>query len=521
MSNTKHNIDELFKNGLENYAEKPARSLWRRLSWHMLRKEIAQFNFTNLPVSWTAVPAAAIIATVAIFNLNITETELPDRSATPPPTVVDSQPGVETTEQPPDAIRGFEAEAEHHLDQSKPEEPITITEDEAMASDVLASRQKQEDVVAAITPAPTLPESIISPTSTETDESVYAPEKAPAEHMAVETAAETQAGISQLERMNMQTPGAIETDLNGLTAESLIKTTGEDEFDISTITRYGEADSDAHSIGRIQKMHSLNYSLGYLFRGRYKPPKRDFQTQEMYNSRRNQNRFALALYVAPEITEYTRMASSSREKSFATGIALKYITGQYIIQAGAEVSHFYDLGDYMVRMETWDSIGYYHHVNGFIVDPENPGNIIFDTEEVPVWDSVKHHSHQQTRNTYTYLQFPLMIGYKAFEHGNFSAYIKTGPNFSLLLNRSEPYLDFNQPGATINAIDNYSLPRLTTNVQLLVGLALHLQATEKLGILAEPVYRYYLNTVYSMNGDGEKLKNPYSFGVRAGIFYTF
>ncbi len=521
MSNTKHNIDELFKSGLENYAEKPARSLWRRISWHMLRKEIAHFNLTNVPISWTAVPAAvAIIATVAIFNLNISEAELPERSATPPATVVDSQPAAVTSEPLPDAIPGFGMDAEQRLDQTKTEQEIAIIDDQLIAADVQISRQKQEDIVAA-TPSPTLPENNILPPSTKDDVSVSVRDKAPAEQFAPETATQTQAELSQLERMNLQTLDAIGNDLNGLTAESLIKTAGDEEIDISMITRYGDAESNEHSIGRIQRMHSLNYSLGHLFRGRYKPPKRDFQTQEMYNSRRNQNRFSLAVYVAPEMTEYTRMASSSREKSFATGIALNYNTQQYIIQAGVEVSHFYDLGDYMVRMETWDSIGYYHHVNGFIIDPENPGNIIFDTDEVAVWDSVKHHSHQQTRNTYTYLQFPLMVGYKAMEHGIFSAYIKTGPSFSLLLNRSEPYLDFNQPGATINAIDNYSLPRLTTNVQLLLGLALHLQATEKLGIMAEPVYRYYLNTVYSVNGDGEKLKNPYSIGVRAGIFYTF
>jgi hypothetical protein len=171
-------------------------------------------------------------------------------------------------------------------------------------------------------------------------------------------------------------------------------------------------------------------------------------------------------------------------------------------------------------METFDSIGFYNHVNGFTVDPET-GQIIFDTHEVGVWDSISHNSHQQTQTNYTYLQFPVLFGYKAMESGNFSVHLKAGPNFSLLLNRREPGLDFYLPGATVNAIENYSLPRINANVQLLVSLGLQWQVTEKLGILAEPVYRQYLNTVYDLNSDNGTLKNPYSFGLRAGIYFTF
>ena len=156
----------------------------------------------------------------------------------------------------------------------------------------------------------------------------------------------------------------------------------------------------------------------------------------------------------------------------------------------------------------------------FEVDPENPGELIFHTHTVEVWDTVQHHSHEQTRNAYTYLQVPVMVGYKALESGIFSAHIKAGPSFSFLLNRREPGLEFHTPGnATVAGIDNFTAPRIETNVQVLVSLALQMQFAERVGLLIEPTYRYYLNPVYDVNN--KSLKNPYGIGVRGGLFFNF
>jgi hypothetical protein len=277
--------------------------------------------------------------------------------------------------------------------------------------------------------------------------------------------------------------------------------------------------SQTQSLGKVQKHNARNSLLSSLFRGEYKPPKRSFQDPILAMYGGPKPYFTLSAYFSPEVTEYQRIASESRENSYYGGLALSYNTSRFILQAGLEYSTFKDLGDYMVNMSTYDSVGFYHDVVGFEIDPNNPDSIIFETHTVAVWDSVQHHSHQQTNNSYTYLQVPLMIGYKAMQRGLFSAHIKAGPSFSFILNRKEPNLNFRMPGATINGIDNYTAPRLNTNIQLLVSVALHIQLTEKFGLLVEPTYRYYVNPVYDINS--EVLKNPYGISIKSGLFYNF
>jgi hypothetical protein len=60
---------------------------------------------------------------------------------------------------------------------------------------------------------------------------------------------------------------------------------------------------------------------------------------------------------------------------------------------------------------------------------------------------------------------------------------------------------------------------MNTSIQILVSLCLQFQPTEKFGIMVEPTYRYYLRSVYEVQGSS--LKNPYGIGIRAGIFYNF
>jgi hypothetical protein len=532
MNNDKHNIDELFKKGLANYTERPARRLWRRISWHMLRDELTHFNFVNFPIAWTTVPAAlAIIASIAIFNFS-----------SPPSDemIPESFPITEISDKPLEINPSDKSGTDITDEQSKQEQEIRYEDDYAADRPIITlqeivkdaspdepARQKtplsNEELMiaeeAASVDAPEMPSGDVTAeeefVAQSTEQQIPATEKEHDESFDKFGYAE----IPRLTKLNFPVFDYILPQDEREPADVTLRDLHVDKSDAGEVlTAFDAGAGEMHQTGRMQRMHSLNHSLGLLFRGRYKPPKRDFQTQAM--NKRSQNHLSLAIYVSPEITEYTRMASTSREKSFASGIALSYNTPKYIIQAGVEASYFYDLGDYMVHMETFDSIGFYNHVNGFTVDPET-GQIIFDTHEVGVWDSISHNSHQQTQTNYTYLQFPVLFGYKAMESGNFSVHLKAGPNFSLLLNRREPGLDFYLPGATVNAIENYSLPRINANVQLLVSLGLQWQVTEKLGILAEPVYRQYLNTVYDLNSDNGTLKNPYSFGLRAGIYFTF
>jgi hypothetical protein len=219
------------------------------------------------------------------------------------------------------------------------------------------------------------------------------------------------------------------------------------------------------------------------------------------------------------MTDYSRMASSSREQNYIGGLAMSYKSSRYLLQGGIELSYSNDLGDYMVNMRTFDSTGYYNNIGSFTINPDNPDSVIFNTTTVAVWDSAHHQSLEQTQNHYTYLQFPFMVGYKAMESGVFAAYIKAGPCFSFLLNRKEPRLNYYNPDATIQNIDNFTPTRLNASIQILVSLSLQFQISDNIGIMVEPTYRYYLRSVYDVQGG--TLKNPYGIGVRGGVFYNF
>lgn len=561
MKTDKNSIDELFKEGLGNFTQQPSTSLWRRISWQMLRFEISHFNFTNISTAWILAPAAAIVifSVVAVYNYDsLTSSETS-------PVTEQLQPGSDNSNRnetdlrttiDPNGTNKNDATADGNLESlntgSAPEKQSS--------SDIQISRN--DDRIKQLVEADTKIEKIAieekvsknqnasaqgNPTSSENQKftitnynssAVIISESGLAEAIAAPAvSSHSSAGDFISESQVIAEMPAIETALSTLKRKELINlvplTTEEKYlfFHGANYTLYESnwehhsgvqkvEDKDVHETGRVQRLNSINSSLALFLRGSYKPPKRDLNSQLAKNSKRKTSHLSLAAYVSPEITEYSRVASSSRERSIAGGIAVGYNTPVYILQAGVEVSYLYDRGDYMTNFGTYDSIGYYEHVNGFIIDPLNPGNIIYDTHQVAVWDSVEHVSHQQTQNSYTYLQFPVMIGYKAFERGLFSAYIKAGPNFSIMLDKNEPSPDFYQPGATIHSIENYTLPRSSANVQILMSIGLHLQATEKFGFLAEPYYRYYFGNVYDGNNSGT-IKNPYGLGIRAGAFYTF
>jgi len=286
-----------------------------------------------------------------------------------------------------------------------------------------------------------------------------------------------------------------------------------DQSDVS-MTRI---DLGKHETEKIQKMSSKSSNLVQFFQGKYKPPKRKFNENSASIFKLNKPFYTVAAYFSPEFTEYVRMTSTSREISYIGGLSITYNNARFVFEGGLEYNYTNDLGDYMVDMDTYDSIGYYNEVGGFVPDPNNPGEVIFETNTVMVYDSVQHEIHEQTQNHYSYLQVPLLIGYQAVERGLFSAYIKAGPSFSFLLNKQEQTLDFYNPDATINQIENHTPTRMNTSIQVLVSVRFKFQLNEKVGILAEPTYRYYLKSVY--DNSGNTLKNPYGIGVRCGLYF--
>ena len=541
-------IDDIFKEGLEGYSEQASKGIWKKISGSMLRYEISRFNLTNVPKPWIGVAAAGIIA-VSLFFYNI-NTSAPD--ITTSITVREKDNSVTKPNQPNQSVYvPADAEGQSISDKAisipsinQGQEVISPKISEEIITDNLSSENrtfaetgtdKNTPVSQEVTSFGIAENEIGQPDAValKGDQSNLAAATATTAFTAnnIKPAGypnrATKTNITNPDNQTSQTSTneiVEEGEISQLDSRQANFISGETNPGMDEIQLLGEpnlaitfSDLTDHQSGKIQKMHSKSYTFGQFFKGKYKPPKRRFSESTSPMLRGNNPYFSISAYFAPELTQYSRMESTSREQSYIGGLSLTYNTSRFLIEGGIELSYSYDIGDYVVDMQTYDSIGYFNSVGGFIQDPNNPDSVIFEMQMMPVHDSVQHNLHQQTQNQYTYLQFPLMVGYKAMESGIFSAYIKAGPNISFLLNRQEPNLNYINPDATVNQINNYTPTRMNTSIQILVSVSLRLQLNEKFGILVEPTYRYYLKSVYDSNN--ASLKNPYGIGVRGGLYF--
>lgn len=581
-----NNIDDIFRESLEDFTEQPSPGLWNKISGKMFWNDLAHLRFGNIPKSWIGISAGLLF--VAGF-LTIWNFQGGDNDFTEIEQTKSVQPSLEITQ---------EQSARQKIDDNALEVQISsvneITEPLSANSggnDIVSNPElltsNQNTSVINTNPQATYSNQQIALENSETkiEEPVSHVQINPISDQTTETSelnndkinnepeaaigvaavAATSSVSTNLPKVAGTTPSTtvdqpdfINQTQSDLTTKSGVNTSQEEVNELSASAAIGLANlkepakiegaaydamsaikSNSISAEEIKmqtgsntrveessspmKMKTINsLSIGPIFNSKYKPPKREFQDPMIMGYRGYKPYFSLSAYFAPEFTEYFRVASESRERSYSGGLALSYVGQSYMVQAGLEYSATQDLGDYMVNLNSYDSIGYYNGISGFEIIPGDAGedSLLYHYHTVEVWDTLQHHSHQQTQNNYSYLQVPLMFGYKAMERGLFTAYIKAGPNFSFLLNRQEQTLNY-QAGssARIIGIDNYTAPRMTANVQVLVSVALQFQFTERFGLLVEPTYRYYLKSVYDVNG--ESLKNPYGIGIRGGLIYNF
>ncbi len=541
MKQSFENIDNIFKDGLEDYKHIPSSGLWSRISGKLLRKELVNFNFTNIPGGWFSVAATGIIvASLTIFLFSpFTKEKLPVEKEILQKTENSLKPEKEKSDQiqlsepePVDNITIQVTDENIAQDNIGFQPDININEDiipEISSSEFEVQNDRNVEFIEEVTQTneirtdddeintetalPVLPETVAIveiPDADVKDAGLNENDRIESEKPKPENVI----NISELK--NLSAKDAQVQDVS-LKSDKLTKIPESDKKDILLTENESNAENSRKS-GKIQKMHSLSFNFGKFFKGKYKPPKRHFQ-DEKYNYRAGKPFFTLSAYFGPEFTEYTRTTSKSWETNLLGGIGISYQSTMFLIQSGIEISYSNDVGDYMVNMQTYDSIGYFYDIGSFIIDPNDPNSIIFQTEIISVFDSIQHENYQQTKNNYTYLQIPLSVGYKAMESGRFAAYIKAGVSLSVLLNKKEQELNYYNPNATINYIDNYTPSRIKTSVQALISASFMFQATDNFGILLEPTYRYYIRSVYDHNG--KSLKNPYSIGFKGGVYFNF
>ena len=226
------------------------------------------------------------------------------------------------------------------------------------------------------------------------------------------------------------------------------------------------------------------------------------------------NNLWFAFHVTPEAIF---MQDKTVKKAVDFDFTGMYRKQDWYIEAGAGVAISEDDGTFIINYAQNDSIGYFYKVTSFDIDPTT-GKPVFNTNVEGVYDTVPYNQTEVMKNKYYYLRFPVYAGLKVYNYKRFSVFLKAGAVYSVLTNKNEPDINFINDKATWIQITNQTPQRIHSNLQLSAGVGLIYGITNKLEVSVEPVYNYYLNSVYDRSYNS---KSPWSLGLRTGINFKF
>ncbi|MEI6455485.1 MAG: outer membrane beta-barrel protein [bacterium] len=230
------------------------------------------------------------------------------------------------------------------------------------------------------------------------------------------------------------------------------------------------------------------------------------------------NFFSASFAISPELSVY-KSGSANYEMNYWMNLGAAYHISRFSIASGLSLGYIFDDGKYRIDYRSKDSVGYYENVTGFIVNPDNPGEIIYKTELKNVYDSIQHVADDRTRNRYTYIQVPLLFGYRFLETSRLGLTLQAGPAVSFLVGRreAEPYVNY--PNARIIRITDNTPARSSVSWQLWVSLRFDYQINKSISIFAEPTYKYSFR-VYEPDAEGTTTSTN-SFGMGIGLQFNF
>ncbi|MBP6872370.1 MAG: outer membrane beta-barrel protein [Bacteroidales bacterium] len=226
--------------------------------------------------------------------------------------------------------------------------------------------------------------------------------------------------------------------------------------------------------------------------------------------------WSLGAYFNPEMTSYS---DESLENSIGFNLAIlpTISFSHFYVQSGFNARFTHDKGDYAIDFNRY--LGSYEDVYEVTFDSTENGVIpIYHTQTVDVYDTVDHYSISETKATYTYLEVPVLFGYR-HSFGRFGIRAQAGPAASFLILKDIPAASVPEENARIVNVNSLIPVRSTINWQLLVGAGFDYELADRVTFSLEPTFRYALDPDFTMpeNRNGR----THSFGIRAGLNYRF
>jgi hypothetical protein len=225
---------------------------------------------------------------------------------------------------------------------------------------------------------------------------------------------------------------------------------------------------------------------------------------------------ALGLNITPDMVFY-QSPSSSFKYNYTFDLGAQYSIGKFFLASGLGITYSTDIGTYAIRYLKNDSVGFYYSIISFDPDPGNPGHTVYETKQVTVYDSVEYSTDQSTKNRYLYLQIPLSVGYRFLDKPAWRLSAEGGLYYNYLISLKEPAPAFYMSESRILDIRKESPGRNRNSFGVMCGVRVEYRFTRNFYLLIEPTFRYAIQAVDESSRGGAK--QPYSVGLRAGIWY--
>lgn len=233
------------------------------------------------------------------------------------------------------------------------------------------------------------------------------------------------------------------------------------------------------------------------------------------NSYFSGSKWSAGLFFTPESINLPEDNDPQR-RSYSIDLHAIMNNSGFIMQTGLGLAFSEDDGNYSVNYEKY--LGSYEDVYDITFDSTETGIIpTYHTQTVEVYDSVRHISISESKNRYTYLQLPFLLGYET-GHKRVSWFAKAGPSLSLLIHRNIPGIDF--PGRDkVIEIDERMPERISVHWQLMLSAGMSYRLSSRINLVFEPIFRYYIRSAYDQKTI--QTKHPYSYGIRTGLTINF
>ncbi len=251
-------------------------------------------------------------------------------------------------------------------------------------------------------------------------------------------------------------------------------------------------------------------------------PVRNSQYQPVFNDRDQKDRayvstaqWQFGLLFSPQVTFYPNDAINN-QRGYGIDFSARWKKKEFFIESGIGLAFSSDNGNYSIDYEKY--LGTYNDVYNVTFDTLPDGTLKpnYHTNPVDVYDTIGKYRIEQTKNRYTYLQVPVLLGFqKQFER--FGWFVKTGPVISVMLSSDIPTPDTGDD--RIIGIDQQMPGRVNTHWQLAFSAGFTYQLSDRVSLAVEPTFRYYLNSQY--NSNYINTRHPYSLGLRTGLLFNF